>query len=122
MHEPQLYQSVLEEGLKTASRYSIEKASASALQFFESLRERPASVTLESERAFVAHPETHLERNELGKPRPYQPTVAGFRQFINDHHRHYQECPTNGVLIDIGIQGQLRPEDALKLYEMAYFA
>jgi GT2 family glycosyltransferase/glycosyltransferase involved in cell wall biosynthesis len=38
IREPQLYQSILEEGLKTASRYSIEKACASELQFFESLR------------------------------------------------------------------------------------
>jgi O-antigen biosynthesis protein len=37
--EPQLYQSILKEGLKTAARYSIEKACASQLRFFESLRQ-----------------------------------------------------------------------------------
>jgi glycosyltransferase involved in cell wall biosynthesis len=37
--EPQLYQSILKEGLKTAARYSIEKACASELRFFESLRQ-----------------------------------------------------------------------------------
>ena len=37
--EPQLYQSILTEGLKTAARYSIEKACASELRFFESLRQ-----------------------------------------------------------------------------------
>jgi len=37
--EPQLYQSILKEGLKTAARYSIERACASQLRFFESLRQ-----------------------------------------------------------------------------------
>ena len=37
--EPQLYQSIVEEGLKTAARYSIEKACVSQLRFFESLRQ-----------------------------------------------------------------------------------
>jgi predicted O-methyltransferase YrrM len=45
-----------------------------------------------------------------------------FDHFINDQHRYYQECPTKGGLIDVGIQGKLRREDALKLYEMAYYA
>jgi glycosyltransferase involved in cell wall biosynthesis len=40
--EPQLYQSIVEEGLKTAARYSIQKACASELEFFESLRCKPA--------------------------------------------------------------------------------
>jgi glycosyltransferase involved in cell wall biosynthesis len=35
--EPQLYQSIVEQGLKTAARYSIERACASQLRFFESL-------------------------------------------------------------------------------------
>jgi hypothetical protein len=42
INEPQLYQSVVEEGLKTASRYSIERACASEFEFFESLRCEPA--------------------------------------------------------------------------------
>jgi glycosyltransferase involved in cell wall biosynthesis len=37
--KPQLYQSIVEEGLKTAARYSIERACASRLRFFESLRQ-----------------------------------------------------------------------------------
>jgi hypothetical protein len=37
--EPQLYQSIVKEGLKTAARYSIERACASELRFFESLRQ-----------------------------------------------------------------------------------
>jgi GT2 family glycosyltransferase/glycosyltransferase involved in cell wall biosynthesis len=71
---------------------------------------------------FIAHPQTRVECNELGRARPYQPTITGFDQFINDQHRYYHECPTKGILIDVGIEGRLRREDALKLYEMAYYA
>jgi len=39
LEEPQLYESIVEEGLKTAARYSIERACASQLRFFESLRQ-----------------------------------------------------------------------------------
>lgn len=131
LREPRLYQSIVEEGLKTAARYSIEKASASELRFFESLRygagqgapgaEGAASVRL-LPHEFGTHPETWVGSNELGRARPYQPTITSFRQFINDQHRYYHECPTKGILIDVGIQGHLRREDALKLYEMAYYA
>ncbi|PYK15499.1 MAG: hypothetical protein DME55_13635 [Verrucomicrobia bacterium] len=132
------------EGLKTAARYSIERACASELQFFESLRRNigaersirrkttkvqpgapgAARITSHDEpRGFVTHPETWVGRGELGRARPYQPTITSFRQFINDQHRYYHECPTKGgILIDVGIQGHLRREDALKLYEMAYYA
>jgi GT2 family glycosyltransferase len=41
LNDPQLYQSIVEEGLKTASRYSVEGACRSELQFFESLRQEP---------------------------------------------------------------------------------
>jgi hypothetical protein len=122
IREPQLYQSIVEEGLKTASRYSIEKASASDLQFFASLRQGAEPGTPRAEGGVIAHPETRVERDELGRARPYQPTITGFGQFINDRHRYYHECPTNGILIDVGIQGHLRREDALKLYEMGYYA
>src|SRR4029453_18611085 len=71
---------------------------------------------------FVTHPETWMERNELGEACPYRPTITGFDQFINDAHRYYNECPMKGILVDVGIQGKLRREDALKLYEMGYYA
>jgi GT2 family glycosyltransferase len=38
LEEPQLYRSIIEEGLKTVSRYSIEGACRSEFEFFESLR------------------------------------------------------------------------------------
>jgi len=128
--EPQLYQSIVEQGLKTASRYSIEKACTSELEFFESLRQEPRPRAPVAERVasqhhshrFITHPETWMGRDELGRARPYRPTIIGFDHFINDQHRYYHECPTKGILIDVGIQGKLRREDALKLYEMAYYA
>jgi GT2 family glycosyltransferase/predicted O-methyltransferase YrrM/glycosyltransferase involved in cell wall biosynthesis len=130
IEEPQLYQSIVEQGLKTASRYSIERACASELEFFESLRQEPRPRAPVAERVasqhhshrFITHPETWMGRDELGRARPYRPTIIGFDHFINDQHRYYHECPTKGILIDVGIQGKLRREDALKLYEMAYYA
>src|SRR4030095_2178374 len=52
---------------------------------------------------FVTHPETWMERNELGEACPYRPTITGFDQFINDAHRYYNECPMKGILVAVGI-------------------
>lgn len=53
---------------------------------------------------------------------PYQPTYK-IESFINDNHKFYSFCPVKeDILIDICIPGWLRREDALKLYELAYFA
>lgn len=52
---------------------------------------------------------------------PYKPTFD-FTSFINERHRTFSTCAVqNGFLINIGIPGWLRREDALKLYELAYF-
>jgi glycosyltransferase involved in cell wall biosynthesis len=40
--EPQLYQNIVQEALKTASRYSIDRACLSELQFLKSLRDLAA--------------------------------------------------------------------------------
>ena len=53
---------------------------------------------------------------------PYLPTYELAGKFINEQHRFYSTCPENGGLIELGIDGWLRPADALKLYELAYFA
>ncbi len=53
---------------------------------------------------------------------PYLPTYEFAGQFINEQHRFYSICPAKEHLIDLGIDGWLRREDALKLYELAYFA
>ncbi len=53
---------------------------------------------------------------------PYRPTHDFAAEFINEQHRSYSTCPANGGLIELGIDGWLRPADALKLYELAFFA
>jgi predicted O-methyltransferase YrrM len=68
------------------------------------------------------HPESWVPVRELGtRVPPYRPTF-GFVGFINDHHEVFATCPVRGVCIDLGVPGWLRREDALKLYEMAFFA
>src|SRR5262245_34176588 len=52
---------------------------------------------------------------------PYRRTFVG-PEFINEQHHFFTLCPVKeDILIDIGIPGWLRREDALKLYEMAYY-
>ena len=41
----EFYRRIVEEGLKTASRYNIQNACVSELQFFESLRQRSGTRT-----------------------------------------------------------------------------
>ncbi|MEO8195365.1 MAG: class I SAM-dependent methyltransferase [Thermoanaerobaculia bacterium] len=65
-------------------------------------------------------------RHELPVPLdavpPFRPTYEIPGEFVNDQHRFYSTCPANEHLVDLGIDGWLRREDALKLYELAYFA
>jgi predicted O-methyltransferase YrrM len=78
------------------------------------------------------HEETMLEIHELGsRIPPYRPTFELPGRFIDRSHRNLAECPVqHDVLIQIKtrrwfgkiIPGWLRREDALKLYEMAYYA
>lgn len=69
--------------------------------------------------------DTWLFPEQIGSDkRPYRPTYS-FDRFINANHEFYSVCPTKSdapLAIDIGIPGSLRREDALKLYEMAYYA
>lgn len=53
---------------------------------------------------------------------PYLPTYDYLGEYLNEQHRSYSTCPAKEHLIDLGIDGWLRREDALKLYELAYFA
>ncbi len=53
---------------------------------------------------------------------PYLPAYEYPDEFLNEQHRSYSTCPAKKHLIDLGIDGWLRREDALKLYELAYFA
>ena len=61
---------------------------------------------------------------ELGKQiPPYNPTfLTNGQKYINEHHAFYATCPSNnGITINIGIPGWQRREDALKLYELAFY-
>lgn len=54
---------------------------------------------------------------------PYQPTHEFAGPFLNPSHASLATCPVrDGHLVDLGIPGWLRREDALKLYELGYFA
>jgi len=81
------------------------------------------------------HPDTYLEPDSVGKPIPsYKPTFP-FTGYVNDHHRFLSEArnPETGLLLltapgllehgaGAPINGWLRVEDALKLYELAYYS
>lgn len=77
-----------------------------------------------------SHPESWLSIEELGSCMPpYVPTYNFSPPFIDRAHREIANCP-NGTLIQMRnrrwlrrvIPGWLRREDALKLYELAFFA
>lgn len=71
----------------------------------------------------VRHPESRFRLGDRGRTgTPYRPTYPYEGAFLDEEHRRLSEAPQNGRLIDLGIPGWLRREDALKLYEMAYFA
>ncbi|MGH7859673.1 MAG: class I SAM-dependent methyltransferase, partial [Candidatus Binatia bacterium] len=55
---------------------------------------------------------------------PYQPTYEFDGNWVNDEQRTLGESPgpETGSPIEVGSLGTLRREEALKLYEMAYFA
>jgi predicted O-methyltransferase YrrM len=73
-----------------------------------------------------AHPETLLTLAETAVDRRF---ACGFHKtytyngdFIDATHASFKTCPTKLGMIDIGIEGWLLPADALKLYELAYYA
>jgi hypothetical protein len=60
---------------------------------------------------------------ELGRHIPPYKQTFDFESFINQRHQFFSACAIkNDATIEIGIPGWLRREDALKLYEMGYFA
>jgi methyltransferase family protein len=80
----------------------------------------------------VPHPETFLRLDAVGTAiPPYRPTYPFEGPYIDSFHRQLAEGPLkdgfliqlkNGTLLGRTIKGWLRREDALKLYEIAYFA
>ena len=77
------------------------------------------------------HQESFIPLAELGDRTPaYYPTFDFAGEFINKSHEFYSTCPIrDGILIVVRdrpqsgavIEGWLRREDSLKLYEIAYF-
>jgi hypothetical protein len=62
----------------------------------------------------------------IGSAVPYVPTHPFEGEFISQFHRKLGSAPMGRMdlpfLIDIGIDGYLSRDEALKLYEMAYFS
>jgi predicted O-methyltransferase YrrM len=64
-----------------------------------------------------------MEPDKLGSFVPsYKPTYI-FDGYINEGHEAFTTCPVKeGILVDLGMPGWLRREDALKIYELAYYS
>jgi predicted O-methyltransferase YrrM len=76
--------------------------------------------------SIILYPQTDRTLSETSKDLrfsfKYQPTYANQSDFIDEAHKALADAPTLDGMIDIGIPGWLLPADALKLYELAYFA
>ncbi len=71
----------------------------------------------------MRHADAVVPDERLGRDHPpYKPTYLFGGEFLNDNHRFLATCPVRGERLDLGIEGWLRREDALKLYELAYFS
>lgn len=72
------------------------------------------------------HSDTWIPDEEIGtRILPYLPTYESdsAQTYINDAHQAFSTTPVeDGILLKLGIPGWLRREDALKLYELAYYA
>jgi hypothetical protein len=70
------------------------------------------------------HEDSWIEPSKLGTcVPPYRPTFPFPGEYLSRFHESFTTCRAEqGFLIDLGIPGWLRREDALKLYEMGYFA
>ena len=77
------------------------------------------------------HYDSFMSLEELGARIPsYYPTFDFDGPFINKSHEYFSTCPVrDGILVEVRdhplsgtvIEGWLRREDSLKLYEIAYF-
>ncbi len=77
-----------------------------------------------SQKETYRNEDSYIKPEELGGMiPPYRPTFKFDGSFINPSHEFYSRCDVKeDILIDIGIPGWLRKEDALKLYELAFFS
>jgi cephalosporin hydroxylase len=75
------------------------------------------------------NPAVFIQPEDARLPAPYQPTFDFRGEYLNASHRFFAECPVDGILIQLRnrrwrgsvIEGWLSRDDALKLYELAYF-
>jgi predicted O-methyltransferase YrrM len=71
------------------------------------------------------HPESWIDLDltlvDRRFSRPFRKTYDYAGPFIDAEHRKLGEIPRDRM-IDLGIEGWLLPDDALKLYELAYFS
>jgi predicted O-methyltransferase YrrM len=76
-----------------------------------------------SPETFHQNADSWIPEAELGmRLPPYRPTYL-FPAFVNERHQALSTCAVEPQgTIDLGVPGWLRREDALKLYELAYFS
>ena len=70
----------------------------------------------------ISYADTWMSLDALGQERPYHPTYESFGVAIDDFHAYLANCPLDGIVIKLGLAGWLQRADALKLYELGYFA
>jgi cephalosporin hydroxylase len=68
------------------------------------------------------HTDRAISVGEVCRDNAYLPNYEFANDSIDDFHEYLFGCPMKSILIDIGVQGWLRKADALKLYELAFFA
>lgn len=82
-----------------------------------------APPVVRSSSRLARHAESWLAIDRLGTAeRPFLPTYEGVPQPVDGFHRFLASCPTDGLLVQLGLDGWLQRADVLKLYELAYFA
>jgi len=81
-------------------------------------RQRPRALFRHLD-TFLSLPDTSVDRRF---DRPFCKTYDYAGDFIDRQHQSFITCPERDGMIDIGIDGWLLPDDAMKLYEMAYFS
>lgn len=94
-----------------------------SLGYLERIRTRKSRARLlASDPKFNRNKDSFVPPSQLGKIHPaFTPTIPYQGEYINSAHSFYSKCSCVNNKIDIGINGSLKREDALKLYEMAYF-
>ncbi len=72
----------------------------------------------------VSHGERVVDQKSVGKlDSSYRPTYQGFGDSIDATHEKIREIGASGFITEIlGVKGKLLLADALKLYELGYFA